>query len=157
MWQRDEVGVVFNIFEVGESKNVKINHVTLTDDLEIWGQTPFNSSIHNKTCNYDADLSWCLFWHFWSRGSQKNWNKSRDLDGWPSNSRSYIYTIMTFHISGCIYGTDKISVSILTFSRPRISKKTKSITWPWELTLNVKVKLTFIWPLLSSVAYMIQT
>ena len=34
---------------------VKINHVTLTDDLEIWGQTSFNSSIHNKTCNCDAD------------------------------------------------------------------------------------------------------
>ena len=32
--------------------------------------------------------SWCLFWHFWGQGSQKNWNKSRDLDSWPSKSRS---------------------------------------------------------------------
>ena len=30
---------------------------------------------------------------------------------------------MTFRISGCIYSTDEISVSILTFSRSRISKK----------------------------------
>ena len=56
MWQSIEIGVVFNIIEVVESKNVKIYLVTLTDDFEIWGQTSFNSSIHNKTCNYDADL-----------------------------------------------------------------------------------------------------
>ena len=56
MWQSNEVGVVFNKIEVVESKNAKINHETLTDDLEIWGQTFINSSIHNKTCNYDADL-----------------------------------------------------------------------------------------------------
>ena len=30
--------------------------MTLTDDLEIQGQTFFNLSIHNKTCNYDAEL-----------------------------------------------------------------------------------------------------
>ena len=34
---------------------------------------------------------------------------------------------MTFGISGCMYSTDKISVSILTFSRSGISKKTKPI------------------------------
>ena len=32
---------------------------------------------------------------------------------------------MTFRISGCMYSKDKISVSILTFSRSGISKKNK--------------------------------
>ena len=35
------VGVVFEIIEVVEFKNVKTNHVTFTDELEIWGQTYF--------------------------------------------------------------------------------------------------------------------
>ena len=52
----NEVGVIFNIVEVVESKNAKINYVTLTDDFEIWGQTSFNLSFRNRTCNYDADL-----------------------------------------------------------------------------------------------------
>ena len=43
IWWSNEVGVVFNIvIEVVESKNAKINLVTLTDDLEIKGQTSFN-------------------------------------------------------------------------------------------------------------------
>ena len=42
------------------------------------------------------------------------------------NLRSKIYTIMTLGISGCMYSTDKISVSILTFSRSGISKKNKT-------------------------------
>ena len=35
---------------------------------------------------------------------------------------------MTFSISGCIYNTDKISVSILTFPEVKDLKKTKPIT-----------------------------
>ena len=60
--------------------------------------------------------------------------KSRDLDGWPWNSRSHI-NCMTFLISGCIQATDLILVSILTFSRSGISNMLKKITWPWRLTL----------------------
>ena len=40
---------------------------------------------------------------------------------------------MTLHISGCIYGTDKISVSILTLSRSRISKKNNYLTLTVDL------------------------
>ena len=46
----------------------------------------------------------------------------------------------------CIYIKDKISVSILSFSRSRNPKKTKAVTKPQQLTLN-----------LSLIAYMIQT
>ena len=35
---------------------------------------------------------------------------------------------MTFGISGYMYNTDKISMSILTFSRSGISEKTKPFT-----------------------------
>ena len=56
MWQSKEVGAIFNKIEVVESKNAKIIHVTLTDDLEIRGQTFFNLSFRNRTCNYDAEL-----------------------------------------------------------------------------------------------------
>ena len=40
---------------------------------------------------------------------------------------------MTFRISGCIYSKDEISVSIPTFSRSRISKKTKYLTLTFDL------------------------
>ena len=43
---------------------------------------------------------------------------------------------MTFRISGCIYGKDKISVSCLTFSRSKISKKTKPITFTLTVDLE---------------------
>ena len=46
---------------------------------------------------------------------------------------------MTFLISGCKHDTKLILVSILTFSRSRISKMLKTNTWPWRLTLELKV------------------
>ena len=55
---------------------------------------------------------------------------------------------MTFHISGCKHDTKLILVSILTFSRSRISKMLKTIPWPWRLILEFKVThihcMTFI-------------
>ena len=55
---------------------------------------------------------------------------------------------MTFHISGCKHDTKLILVSILTFSRSRISKMLKTNPWPWRLTLELKVThmhcMTFI-------------
>ena len=46
---------------------------------------------------------------------------------------------MTFLISGCKHDTKLILVSILTFSRSGISNMWKKITWPWRLTLELKV------------------
>ena len=46
---------------------------------------------------------------------------------------------MTFHIYGCKHDTKSILVSILTFSRSRISKMLKTNTWPWRLTLKLNV------------------
>ena len=46
---------------------------------------------------------------------------------------------MTFQISGCKHDTKLILVSILTFARSRVSKMLKTITWPWRLTLELKV------------------
>ena len=59
--------------------------------------------------------SWCWFQHSRGRGSQINQNESRDLDGWPWNSRSYTCTGMTFVISGCKHDTDLILVLILAY------------------------------------------
>ena len=50
-WYRyDKAMVSFSNRSYIEFKDVEINHVTLTGDLEIWGQTSFNLTIHNKTC-----------------------------------------------------------------------------------------------------------
>ena len=46
---------------------------------------------------------------------------------------------MTFHISGCKHDTKSILVSILTFSRSKISKIIKTNTWPYRVTLKLKV------------------
>ena len=71
---------------------------------------------------------------------------------------------MTFPISGCILATDLcilatdlILVSILTFARSRISENLKSVTWPWWLTLKIKVKHICVWPFVSPVVNIIQT
>ena len=57
---------------------------------------------------------------------------------------------MTFHISGCKHDTKSILVSILTFSRSRISKIIKTNTWPYRLTLKLKVIHFFHMTLLIS-------
>ena len=64
---------------------------------------------------------------------------------------------MTFLISGCIQATDLILVSILTFARSRISENLKSVTWPWWLTLKMKVKHIWVWLFVSLVVNIIQT
>ena len=91
--------------------------------------------------------SWYLFWHFWGQGSQKNWMNhvtlTVDLQNW-----GHKYTLhMTFRISGCMYSKDKISVSILTFSRSRISKKQNQLpnldSWPWTSRSNLLFLLLY--------------
>ena len=68
---------------------------------------------------------------------------------WRSNS-----FYMTFVIFGCIlHDTNLILVSILTNSRSVISNKPKVITWPWQLTFKIKVKLTIVWPSSFVVVY----
>ena len=62
---------------------------------------------------------------------------------------------MIFVIFGCIHNTDLILVSILTNSRSVISNKPKLITWPWQLTFKIKVKLNIVWTSSILVAYMI--
>ena len=57
---------------------------------------------------------------------------------------------MTFHISGCKHDTKSILVSILTFSRSMISKIMKTNTWPYWLTLKLKVIHFFHMTLLIS-------
>ena len=57
---------------------------------------------------------------------------------------------MTFHISGCKHDTRSILVSISTFSRSRISKLLKAYTWPYRLTLKLKVIHFFHMTLLIS-------
>ena len=57
---------------------------------------------------------------------------------------------MTFHISGCKHDTKSILVSILTFSRSRISKISKTNTWSYRLTLKLKVIHFFLMTLLIS-------
>ena len=98
--------------------------MTLTDDLEIWGQTSFNLTFNNKTCYYNAEFD---------RGVYCDYSEVKDLRKTEINHLTVTvdlenYTViniyfMTFRISGCIYSKDKISVSTPTFSRSRILKK----------------------------------
>ena len=60
------------------------------------------------------------------------------------------FCCMTFHISGCKHDTKSILVSILTFSRSMISKIIKTNTWPYRLTLKLKVIHFFHMTLLIS-------
>ena len=57
---------------------------------------------------------------------------------------------MTFHIFGCKHDTKSILVSISTFSISRISKILKTNTWPYRLTLKLKVIHFFHMTLLIS-------
>ena len=147
------VGVVFNIIEVVEFKNVEINLVTLTDDLEIWGQTSFNLTIHNKTCNYEL-------WYRVDLGVYFDIYEVRDLIKTEINHLTLTFDLQNWghkyillfdlRISGCIYSKDKISVSILTFLRSRISKKENQLpdldSWPWTSRSNLLLyDLSYLW------------
>ena len=49
-----------NVYDCGQNalfSSVIVNHVTLMHDLEIWGRTSFNLTIHNLTCNSDSELT----------------------------------------------------------------------------------------------------
>ena len=84
--------------------------------------------------------SWCRFQHLQCRVSQKTKPKISHLTLMVDlENHGQTLFCMTFHISGCKHDTKLILVSILTFSRVRISKKLKTITWPWQLTLELKV------------------
>ena len=64
---------------------------------------------------------------------------------------------MTFHISGCKHDKNSILVSILTFSRSRISKcykKSHDLNgWLW----NSRLRTFVVWPFLAPAVYMLQT
>ena len=64
---------------------------------------------------------------------------------------------MTFLISGRKHDTNSILVSILTFSRSRISKMLKKLRdlngWPW----NSRSHTFIVWPFLAPAVFMLQT
>ena len=160
-------------------------------------------TFHISGCKHDTKLILVSILTFSRSRISKCWKQTRDLDGWPWNSRShtcivwpsltpavYNYTwcrldlsvdsnifwvedlrkpkinhltlifdlenlgqtffCMTFHIIGCKHDTKSILVSISTFSISRISKILKINTWPYRLTLKLKVIHFFHMTLLIS-------
>ena len=48
-----------------------MNHVTLTDDFKIWGQTSSTWPFITRLVIMLQSWSWCRIWHFCGQGSQK--------------------------------------------------------------------------------------
>ena len=107
---------------------MKKNHVTLTVDLGTQGHTHslYDLSYLRLNTSYRLDL-----------GVDSNICKVEDLRKPKISHLTLMFDLenlgqtlfgMTFHISGCKHDTKSILVSILTFSRSRISKMLKTNT-----------------------------
>ena len=108
---------------------LKKNHVTLTVDLETQGHTHslFDLSYLRLNTSYRLDL-----------GVDSNIFKVEDLKKHKISHMTLMVDLenegqthlcMTFRISGCKHHTYMIFVSILTNSRPRMSKMVKYFTY----------------------------
>ena len=115
---------------------MKKNYVTLTVDLGTKGHTHslYDLSYLRLYTSYRLDL-----------GVDSNICKVEDLKKLKTSHLTLMFDLenlgqtlfcMTFHISGCKHDTKSILVSILTFSRSRISKLLKNK----HLTLTVDLE-----------------
>ena len=125
------------VFGVKESNGDNEKILSLLYDLENQGQTPFCMTFHISGCKHDTKLILVSILTF----SRSRISKMLKTIPWPWRLTlelkvTHIHC-MTFINSGCIHDADLILVSILTFSRSRISENSKSITWPWCLTLKI--------------------
>ena len=136
---------------VKESNGDNEKILSLSHDLENQGQTPFCMTFLISGWKHDTKSILVLILTF-SRLRISNMLKKIT---WPWRlilelKVTHIHC-MTFLSSGCIHAADLILVSILTFSKSRISENPKSVTWPWWLTLKIKVKHVCVWPFVSLV------
>ena len=125
------------VFGVKESNGDNEKILSLLHDLENQGQTPFCMTFLISGCKHDTKLILV---------SILTYSRSRISNIWKKITWSWRLTLelkvthihcMTFISSGCIHDTDLNLVSILTFSRSKISKNPKSVTWHWCLTLKI--------------------
>ena len=125
------------VFGVKESNGDNEKILSSLHDLENQGQTPFCMTFHISGCKHDTKLILVSILTF----SRSRISKMLKTIPWPWRLTlefkvTHIHC-MTFINSGCIHDADLTLVSILTFSRSRISENPKSITWPWWLTLKI--------------------
>ena len=124
-WYKVDLGVDSNIFEVEDIKYVKKNNVTLTIDFGTQGHT------HSL---YDLPYLLLYTGYRLDLGVDSNIFKVKDLRKPKISHLTFMVDLenegqthlcMTFRISGCKHHTDMIFVSILTISRPGMSKMLK--------------------------------
>ena len=125
------------VFRVQESNGDNEKILSLLHDLENQGQTPFCMTFHISGCKHDTKLILVSILTF----SRSRISKMLKTIPWPWRLTlefkvTHIHC-MTFLNYPCIHDADLTLVSILTFSRSRISENPKSITWPWCLTLKI--------------------
>ena len=145
------------VFGVKESNGDNEKILSLLHDLENQGQTLFCMTFLISGCKHYTKLILVSILTFsrsriWKMLKKITWSWRLTLE----LKVTHIHC-MTFLSSGYIHATDSILVSILTFTMSRISENSKSVTWPWWLTLKMKVKHICVWPFVSLVVNIIQT
>ena len=103
----------------------------------------------NSGCIHDADLTLVSILTFQGRGSQKTKNQSPDLDVWPWKSRSNIFLHDLSYLRLQTWYEVDLSVDFNIFKIEDI-KIIKTNTWPYWLTLKLKVIHFFHMTLLIS-------
>ena len=124
------------VFWVKESNGDNEIILSSLHDLENQGQTPFCMTFHISGCRRDTKLILVSILTF----SMSRISKMLKTIPWPWRLTlelkvTHIYC-MTFISSGCIHDADLKLVSILTFSRSRLSKTQNQSpdldVWPWK-------------------------
>ena len=125
------------VFGVKESNGDNEKILSSLHDLENQGQTTFCMTFHISDCKRDTKLILVSILTF----SMSRISKMLKTIPWPWQLTLELKVThiqcTTFISSGCIHNADLKLVSILTFSRSRISENLKSVTWLWCLTLKI--------------------
>ena len=141
------------VFGVKESNGDNDKILYSLHDFENQGQTPFCMTFHISGCKHDTKLILVSILTFLRSRISKMlktipwfWRLTLEFKVTHIHCMTFInsscihdFFCTTFHISDCKHDTKSISVSILTFSRSRISRIMKTNTWLHRLTLKLKV------------------
>ena len=124
----------------------KISKFWLTSDARVFRQTKTPKGVHR----YQHPLIFAFLCHLWKiflvsicSGSRNSTviMKNDIYIAWSWKSRSNTFR-MRFFISGCKHDTKLISMSILKYSRSRMSKMWNKFTWSWRLTFKLEITHT---------------
>ena len=97
------------------------------------------------------------FWHMWHHLDAVTWHMSWRQRSMTIDENTVVLPLYVYHdIFWSIRDKAIRLVLFLTFSRSGNSKMLQLVTWPWRMTLKIKVKLPWNWPFITRLLIMVE-